>query len=51
MSKVQWLERHQIGIYLGALAAGAGMGLAAPAVAPVWQSAIYPVLGALLSAK
>ncbi|SFT56034.1 Arsenite efflux pump ArsB, ACR3 family [Actinopolyspora lacussalsi subsp. righensis] len=50
MSATQWLERHQIPIYLGGLAAGAVVGLALPASAPGWEHAIYPVLGTLLYA-
>lgn len=50
MSATQWLERHQISIYLGGLAAGAGVGLVAPATASAFERAIYPVLGALLYA-
>ncbi|WP_017975721.1 arsenic resistance protein [Actinopolyspora halophila] len=50
MSAPQWLERHQIPIYLGGLAAGAVVGLALPASAPIWERAIYPVLGTLLYA-
>ncbi|NVN49010.1 bile acid:sodium symporter [Mycolicibacterium hippocampi] len=44
------MERHQIAIYLGGLAAGAAAGLAWPAGGPTWEAAIYPVLGALLYA-
>ncbi len=50
MSLVRWLERHQILIYLGGLAAGAGVGLEEPAAASAFERAIYPVLGALLYA-
>ncbi|MGJ7906864.1 arsenic resistance protein [Actinopolyspora sp. H202] len=50
MSATQWLERHQIPIYLGGLLLGAGMGLALPESAFVWEHAIYPVLGTLLYA-
>ncbi|CAJ1505368.1 arsenic resistance protein [[Mycobacterium] burgundiense] len=46
----EWLERHQIVIYLGGLVAGAAVGLAWPAAGPTWEAAIYPVLGALLYA-
>lgn len=44
------MERHQIAIYLGGLAAGAAVGLAWPGGGPTWEAAIYPVLGALLYA-
>lgn len=49
-SITETLERHQIAIYLGGLAAGAAVGLAWPAGGPTWEAAIYPVLGALLYA-
>ncbi|WHT15764.1 bile acid:sodium symporter [Crossiella sp. CA-258035] len=42
------MERHQVAIYLGALAAGAAAGWAVPAVGPGLEWAINPVLGALL---
>ncbi|MGW0518594.1 bile acid:sodium symporter [Crossiella sp. NPDC003009] len=42
------MERHQVAIYLGALAAGAAVGWAVPAVGPGLEQAINPVLGALL---
>jgi ACR3 family arsenite transporter len=47
---VERLERHQIAVYLVALAAGAAWGLAAPASAGVVEPAITPVLAALLYA-
>ncbi len=45
-----WLERHQIAIYLAALAAGAALGAAWPAASGRWETAIYPVLAVLLYA-
>jgi ACR3 family arsenite efflux pump ArsB len=45
-----WLERHQIPIYLAGLAAGAAVGAVWPAGGHAWEAAIYPVLGALLYA-
>lgn len=42
------LERHQVPVYLGALAAGAAVGLAAPGVGSALAPAITPVLAALL---
>ncbi|MFE9880158.1 arsenic resistance protein [Streptomyces sp. NPDC005784] len=42
------MERHQVAIYLGAMAAGALFGWAAPAAGPGLEHAINPVLGALL---
>ena len=42
------LERHQIAVYLIALAVGALVGLAAPGADDWLEAAIYPVLGALL---
>ncbi|MGN7135182.1 arsenic resistance protein [Rhodococcoides corynebacterioides] len=49
-SVVQWWDTHQIGLYLLALAAGAAVGLAAPASAPAFEHAINPVLIVLLYA-
>ncbi|WP_341242073.1 bile acid:sodium symporter, partial [uncultured Nocardioides sp.] len=48
MSDVKVLERHQIAIYLGALAAGAAVGLTWPGTSHPLEAGIYPVLGALL---
>ncbi|WP_405405900.1 arsenic resistance protein [Streptomyces sp. NBC_01104] len=45
---VEWMERHQIAVYLGAMAAGALVGRAAPGAGPGLEHAINPVLGALL---
>ncbi|MFI5944017.1 arsenic resistance protein [Streptomyces uncialis] len=45
---VERMERHQIAVYLGAMAAGALTGWAAPAAGPGLEHAINPVLGALL---
>ncbi|WP_327285819.1 arsenic resistance protein [Streptomyces sp. NBC_01205] len=42
------MEHHQIAVYLGAMAAGALVGWAAPSAAPGLEHAINPVLGALL---
>ncbi|QBI56190.1 arsenic resistance protein [Streptomonospora litoralis] len=42
------MERHQVVVYVGALAAGAAVGWAAPAAGPGLEHAINPVLGALL---
>lgn len=42
------LERHQIPVYLAALAAGALIAVAAPGAEGGLEAAIYPVLGALL---
>ena len=50
VSAVEVLERHQIGIYLGGLAAGAAVGLAWPGTSHPLELSIYPVLGALLYA-
>jgi ACR3 family arsenite transporter len=44
------LDRYQVAMCLAALAAGAGIGLAAPAAGHVLEPAINPVLGALLYA-
>lgn len=45
---VEWMEYHQIAVYLGAMAAGALVGWAAPGAGPGLEYAINPVLGALL---
>ncbi|EGX54525.1 hypothetical protein SZN_37511 [Streptomyces zinciresistens K42] len=42
------MEHHQVAVYLAAMAAGAVLGLAAPAAGPGLERAINPVLGALL---
>jgi len=47
-ASVKWLERHQIPLYLGALALGATVGLLAPAVAQPAELTINPALGLLL---
>lgn len=45
-----WLERWQITLYLGALGAGALIGLTVPSTAPAFEMAINPVLIVLLYA-
>ena len=47
---VAWMERHQVVLYLGALVAGAVLGLAAPAARSLLEVAIAPVLVTLLYA-
>jgi len=47
---VEAAERHQIAIYLGALACAVLLGLLAPATGPTLEHAIEPVLAALLYA-
>lgn len=42
------MERHQVPLYLAALALGAALGLLVPAIAPPAEAAINPVLGLLL---
>lgn len=42
------LERHQVWIYLFAIAAGLGVGSAWPAIAPLFETLLWPVLMALL---
>lgn len=44
------MERHQVAVYVGAIAAGIGVGLAAPGAGHGLELAINPVLGALLYA-
>lgn len=46
----EWGERHQVALYLGAIALGAMVGLAFPSTAPVLEGAITPALGLLLYA-
>ncbi|GLY47562.1 bile acid:sodium symporter [Lentzea sp. NBRC 102530] len=45
---VAGVERHQVAVYLGALAAGGLAGWLAPSAGPVLEHAINPVLAALL---
>lgn len=49
-STAQWLDRHQIMLYLAALVAGAVIGLAAPGLATPAETIINPVLALLLYA-
>ena len=48
--RVEWMERHQVALYLAALAIGAAVGLLFPALAHPAEIAINPVLGLLLYA-
>ncbi|GGF30513.1 arsenic resistance protein [Microbacterium sorbitolivorans] len=45
---MNWLERHQVAMYLGALAAGAAAGLLSPAIADPAGHAVSPALALLL---
>ena len=45
---VAWMERHQVSMYLAAMAVGAGIGLVTPGLGAGLEQAINPVLGALL---
>ena len=45
---VAWMERHQVSLYLAAMAVGAGIGLVTPGLGAGLEHAINPVLGALL---
>ena len=47
---VEWIERHQVPLYLVALGAGALLGLGIPAIARPAELLITPVLGLLLYA-
>ena len=49
-SAVKWWDRHQIGLYLGAILLGVAVGLAIPGLAHPLELAINPVLGVLLYA-
>ncbi|MGQ0843456.1 MAG: bile acid:sodium symporter [Sporichthyaceae bacterium] len=42
------MERRQVGVYVGAMVAGAAVGAVAPSAGPGLEHAINPVLGALL---
>lgn len=46
----EWMERHQVVLYLSALVAGAAVGLLVPAVSGFAAAAVTPVLGLLLYA-
>lgn len=46
----QQLERHQVWIYLAAIVAGLGLGIAGPGMAPLFEAILWPVLGLLLFA-
>jgi ACR3 family arsenite transporter len=45
---VAWMERHQVAVYVTAMALGGAIGLLAPALGNGLEHAINPVLGALL---
>ena len=45
-----WLEQHQSWIYLVAILAGLGLGLASPGLGPVLEPLLWPLLGTLLYA-
>ena len=47
---VSWWDRCQVSLYLGAIVAGALLGLAGPGLAPALEQAINPVLALLLFA-
>ena len=47
---VAWMDRHQIGLYLAAIAVGVAVGFLAPGSAGALERSIYPVLGLLLYA-
>lgn len=49
-TSVEWMERHQVPLYLAALIIGAAVGLLTPAIAHPVGTAINPVLGLLLYA-
>ena len=49
-SSVEWMERHQVALYLAGLVAGGIVGLLVPAVAGPAELAIQPVLALLLYA-
>lgn len=45
---VQWMERHQVSLYVAGIVGGAVLGLSAPSLAGPAESAINPVLALLL---
>ena len=45
-----WVERHQIGLYLAAIAVGVALGFLAPGSVGALERSIYPALGLLLYA-
>jgi arsenite transporter len=47
---VERLERHQLWLYVAAIAAGLGLGTAAPDAGPFLELAVWPTLGLLLYA-
>ncbi|WP_067243033.1 arsenic resistance protein [Microbacterium resistens] len=49
-TSVEWMERHQVPLYLAALIIGAAVGLLNPAIVHPAGTAINPVLGLLLYA-
>ncbi|WP_316249135.1 hypothetical protein [Brachybacterium sp. Z12] len=44
----EWGERHQVALYLLAIAAGLGLGALAPTAAPLLELAVEPAIAALL---
>src|SRR5699024_11528044 len=49
-SMIEWLEKHQIWMYLAALFAGGVKGILLPGISTPLEHAINPVLGLLLYA-
>lgn len=47
---VEWWDRHQVALYVAAIAGGSAVGLLWPATAPVLSGATNPVLALLLFA-
>lgn len=47
---IEWGERHQVVLYVAAIAAGVGIGLGFPGAAGALEASITPVLGLLLYA-
>lgn len=45
---VQWLEKHQVALYLAAMGAGVLLGLTLPAAAPLMEAAINPAIAIML---
>lgn len=49
-TSVEWMERHQVALYVSGLALGSAVGLTWPAVAHPAENAIHPLLALLLYA-
>ncbi len=48
MRAIEWAQRHQVALYLLAIVAGLGFGVAVPGASPALEASITPVLALLL---